>query len=104
MKQLTLVEIEVVCRRMLVAAGIGCHPDLMAVEGSFYYFLAVNSFADLDTFQAWMDTGTFLPLLIIKSKYVSVGSLWQYIENGTMSYLSNLSIPTVNLPYLMSGI
>ena len=76
MKQLTLVEIELVCC-MLLAAGTGCRPDLLAVEGSFYYFLAPNSLADLDTFQAGMDTRTFLPLLIIKSKYVSVGNLWQ---------------------------
>lgn len=103
MKQLTLVEIEVVCRRMLVAAGTGCHQDLLTVEGSFYYFLAVNSFADLDTFQEWMDTRTFLPFRIIKSKYVSVGSLWQYIQWKNI-FLSNIQIPTVNLSYLMSGI
>ena len=89
MQQLTLVEIELVCC-MLIAAGTGRRPDLLAVEGSFYYLLVVNILADLDTL-ARMDTRIFLPFMIIKSKYVKVKSYRSICnEKNTMSHLSNL--------------
>ena len=86
MQQLTLVEIELVCC-MLIAAGTGRRPDLLAVEGSFYYLLVVNILADLDTL-ARMDTRIFLPFMIIKSNHyeqdLTLGSpkscLWKQYE------------------------